>query len=74
MLFHVMKIIIRNPIRREIELQGKRKVAQLLKDLNLSPESHIVIRNRELLTSDELIGNEELVEILSAISGGSRAL
>jgi sulfur carrier protein len=65
-----MKITIRNPVRREVELQGRRKVAQLLKDLNLSPESHIVIRNRELLTSDELINDDDCVEILSAISGG----
>jgi sulfur carrier protein ThiS len=65
-----MKIIIRNPVRKEIELQGKRKVTQLLKDLNLSPESHIVIRNRELLTSDEFINDDDRVEILSAISGG----
>ena len=65
-----MKIIIRNPVRREIEFQGKRRVSQLLKDLDLSPESHIVIRNRELLTSDEFINDEDRIEILSAISGG----
>ncbi|MBM3924883.1 MAG: MoaD/ThiS family protein [SAR202 cluster bacterium] len=65
-----MKIIIRNPVRREVQLQGKRRVIQLLKDLNLSPESHIVIRNRELLTSDEFVSDDDHVEILSAISGG----
>ena len=65
-----MNVIIRNPIRRDIELQGNRRVRQLLKELDLNPEAHIVIRDRELLTGDVLLRNQDKVEILSAISGG----
>ena len=69
-LFIVMDVIIRNPVRRELQLQGSRRVKQLLKELDLNPEAHIVIRGESLLTSDEMLRDEDRVEILSAISGG----
>ena len=39
-----MHVTIRNPVRREVQIQGKRRVRELLKELDLNPESHIVIR------------------------------
>ena len=65
-----MKATIRNPIRRELDIDGSLKVHQLLAQLNLNPESHIVIRNEELLTSQDIIRDDEVIEIVSAISGG----
>ena len=65
-----MKVTIRNPVRREVEFSGKRRVKELLSELDLNPESHIVIRDRELLTSDDLLLEEDQIEVLSAISGG----
>ena len=65
-----MNVTIRNPVRREVQVQGKRRVRELLKELDLNPESHIVIRQRELLTSDVILLDEDQVEIVSAISGG----
>ena len=65
-----MKVVIRNPHRKVLELAGKRKVRQLLSELNLNAESHIVIRQRELLTGDVLLYDEDEVEVVSAISGG----
>ena len=65
-----MDVIIRNPVRRELRIEGRIRVKQLLKELDLNPESHIVIRDKSLLTSDEMLRDEDHVEILSAISGG----
>lgn len=65
-----MKVIIRNPRRRELELEGSRRVDALIKELDLNPEQVLVIRDDDLLTRDEMIRNEDTVEILSAISGG----
>ncbi|MBI2357917.1 MAG: MoaD/ThiS family protein [Deltaproteobacteria bacterium] len=65
-----MKVIIRNPKRREIEVEGKRQVRDLLRELNLNPESVLVIRNGALLTRDEMAEAGDTIEILSAISGG----
>jgi sulfur carrier protein len=64
-----MDVIIRNPVRRELRIEGRRRVKQLLKELDLNPESHIVIRGESLLISDEMLRDEDRVEILSAISG-----
>ena len=65
-----MDVIIRNPVRRELRIEGRRLVKQLLKELDLNPESHIVIRGESLLTSDEMLLDKDRVEVLSAISGG----
>ncbi|MQF70242.1 MoaD/ThiS family protein [SAR202 cluster bacterium AD-804-J14_MRT_500m] len=65
-----MKIFIRNPQPRTLELTGKRKVRQLLTDLELNAESHIVIRHQELLTNDVILYEDDEIEVISAISGG----
>ncbi len=66
-----MKVVIRNPRRAEVELKGPMTVGEILAALRLSPESHLVIRNDEVLTRDIRVEDNEQVEILSAISGGS---
>jgi len=65
-----VKVILRNPRRKELELEGKRQVGRLLRELDLNPEHHIVLRCGELLTRDDLVGADETVEVFSAISGG----
>ncbi len=66
-----MKVIVRFPKRREIEIAGHRKVQDVLKELNLNPEAVIVPQGRPLLPRDTLIRDDETIEVLSAISGGA---
>jgi sulfur carrier protein len=65
-----MRVIIRRP-RREVEMSGSRRVRDLLRELNINPESVLVVRGQELLTPDEVVKDEETVEVVPAISGGS---
>ena len=65
-----MRITIHNPVHKELALDGKRRVSKLLEELQLNPETHLVIRDGELLTRDDILRDEDNVEILSAISGG----
>ena len=67
-----MKVIIRNPRRRELELRGKRRVGDILVELSLNPEVYIVIRGQELLTRDRVVDEDDTIEIVSAVSGGAR--
>ena len=67
-----MKVIIRNPKRKELELAGNRRVDALIRELDLNPEQVLVIRGDDLLTRDVWIKDHETVEIVTAISGGSR--
>jgi sulfur carrier protein len=65
-----LRITIHNPVHKELALDGKRRVSKLLEELRLNPETHLVIRDGELLTRDDILRDEDNVEILSAISGG----
>lgn len=62
-------MILRNP-RREVELVGVRRVADLFKRLELVSESYLAIRRGELLTSEEMVADEDVIELRPVISGG----
>jgi sulfur carrier protein len=64
-----MKVILRYP-KREVEIAGSRRVKELLKELDVRPETVLVIRGAELLTPDETVGGEDIVELRPGISGG----
>ena len=64
------KVLLRNP-RRELELPAPRTVEQLLLHLEVVPESVLVIRNETLVTRDERLGDDDVVEIRPVISGGA---
>jgi sulfur carrier protein len=65
-----MKVVLRNP-RRELEVAAPRNVEQLLRDLDVVPESVLVIRNDTLVTRDERLGDADVVEIRPVVSGGA---
>ncbi|HEX7097807.1 MAG TPA: MoaD/ThiS family protein [Acidimicrobiia bacterium] len=65
-----MKVILRQP-RREIEVEGAKRVADLFKKLDLVPESYLAIRDGELLTVDMPVGPDDVIELRPVISGGS---
>ena len=52
-------------------MPAPRTVAQLLRDLEVVPESVLVIRNDTLVTRDEHSHDEDVVEIRPVISGGA---
>lgn len=64
-----MKVILRNP-SREIELAGRRRVRELLAELHVLPETVLVIRGRDLLTIDEQVREDDVIELRPVISGG----
>ena len=66
-----MKVLLRNP-RRELELPAPRTVEQLLRTLDVVPESVLVIRNDTLATHDERLTEDDVVEIRPVVSGGAR--
>ena len=65
-----MKIILRNP-RKEIEVDGRRRVKELLVELDILPSTVLVIRDNELLTSDAVVGGDDVLEVRPVMSGGS---
>lgn len=65
-----MRVILHHP-RREVEVPGSRRVREILLELDLLPETVLVIRRDELITEDEKIREDEVIEIRPVISGGN---
>ena len=66
-----MRVVLRNQ-GREVELNGRRRVRELLIELGVLPETVLVIRGRDLLTIDEVVAEDDVVELRPVISGGCR--
>jgi sulfur carrier protein len=64
-----VKVILRNP-RREIDVEGRRRVKELLGELGILPSTVLVIRENELLTSDAVVGGDDVLEVRPVMSGG----
>ena len=65
-----MRVILRLPEPKEVEVRGDRPLKEVLEELGLNPETVVAVRGEELLTLDERVGQGETIEVLSAISGG----
>lgn len=65
-----MKVILHRPQRKEIEIPGGRKLAEIAQELNINLESHLVVRDNNILTRDEFIRDDEVIEVFPAVSGG----
>ena len=68
-----MRIRLRNP-DRELDVSGPRKVRDVLAELEIDPDTVLVIRDRTLVTREERLSDGDEVEIRPVISGGSHAL
>jgi sulfur carrier protein len=64
-----VKVILRNP-RREVHVEGKRRVKELLSELGILPSTVLVIRDNELLTGDAMVGGDDVLEVRPVMSGG----
>ncbi len=64
-----MKIFIEKD-KKNIEKKFFGKTFDLLKLLNINPETVLVVKNGELISEDETLKDSDTVKILSVISGG----
>jgi sulfur carrier protein ThiS len=64
-----VKVKLRNP-DREVEVAGERKVHDLLGELGINPDTVLVIRERELLTREDRVREQDEIEVRPVISGG----
>ncbi len=63
-------VVLRDP-RREVEVQAPTPVKVMLRDLDIDPETVLVIRGEDLLTREDVIGANDHIEIRPVISGGA---
>jgi sulfur carrier protein len=65
-----MKVVLRNP-RREVEVTGNRRVKEILRELDIIPETVLVIRGDDLVTADQVVSDADTIELRPVMSGGS---
>ena len=58
------------PQRKQVEVEGRRRVADLLRQIGFLPGTVLVIRGDTLLTDEEVVEANEAIEIRNVISGG----
>lgn len=54
----------------DIEIKKEIPISKLLKQLNISTESVIIVKNNEIALEDEIVTNEDKLKLLSVVSGG----
>ena len=64
-----MRVIVL-PKGEETEFPGRRRVADVLKSLDIIPETVLVARGSTLVTADETVEADAVLRIIPVISGG----
>ena len=62
-----MKVTYRD---KQWELDGRRRVRDLIKEIGLIPQAVLAVRNGKLLTEDTMLDEEDEVKLVAVISGG----
>jgi sulfur carrier protein len=68
----LVKVVLRNP-RREVEVAGNRRVKDVLRELDIIPETVLVIRGDDLITTDHMLRDDDIIELRPVMSGGRSA-
>ncbi len=58
------------PQRKQIDLEGRRRVGEVLQQLGFLPGTAMVIRNDQLMCDSEFVEADDAIEIRNVISGG----
>ncbi len=64
-----MKIYIEKE-NKNLNLEFKGTVKELLEKLNINIETVVVLKNNEIITEEEVLEEKDEIKILSVISGG----
>jgi sulfur carrier protein len=70
MAYHGLMIVTLHHPPRTITVRGPKKIHQLLHELDILPETVLVVRHNDLLTEDETLQDGDSIEIRPVISGG----
>ncbi|MDP8929728.1 MAG: MoaD/ThiS family protein [Actinomycetota bacterium] len=65
-----MRVRLRNP-DRELTIDGASTVRQLLRELDIDPQTVLVLRGGELVAADTALADTDSIEVRPVISGGA---
>jgi sulfur carrier protein ThiS len=55
---------------KQVELRGRRRVRDAIKEVGLVPHTVLAVRDGMLLTEDVMLDDEDEVKLVAVISGG----
>ncbi|MGH7787282.1 MAG: hypothetical protein ACRERC_10480 [Candidatus Binatia bacterium] len=58
------------PQRKQLEVAGRRRAGDMLRDLGFLPGTAMVIRGDELVPESGMLEADDVIEVRSVISGG----
>ena len=61
------KLVLRS---QEFEIRPGMTLLDALKKTGILPEGVICVRNGELITEDEILKEDDIIKVITAISGG----
>src|SRR5262245_23412583 len=67
-----MRVHLRNP-DRDVDVTGGRRVNEVLAELDIDPDTVLVIRDRSLPTRNDRVDESDELEVRPVISGGAGA-
>jgi sulfur carrier protein ThiS len=56
--------------KNTLKIKGDRLVSEILKELSLNAETHIVLKNSVPVPEDEKISDSDTIQIIRVFSGG----
>ncbi len=62
-----MKVIYRD---KEWELEGRKRVREIIEEVGLVPQMVLAVRDGRLLTEDVMVDEEDEIRLIAVISGG----
>jgi len=63
----MVKLVLR---KQEFEVHAGMTLLSALQKINILPEGIIAVRNGELIEEDEILKDGDVIQLISAISGG----
>jgi sulfur carrier protein ThiS len=56
--------------KKTVQIKGERRVSEILKELSLTVETHIVLKNSVPVPEDDIISDSDTIQIIRVFSGG----
>jgi len=56
--------------KKEFPVMDNTTIRKTIEKLGFSPSAYLILKNGQLVTDDEMIGDGDIIELVNVISGG----
>ncbi len=55
---------------KEYETKGGRKIKEILEELGINPTLYVILKNKKIVTEEDIAKEEDIIELVPVVSGG----